>query len=54
MVIFDGKGYWCGRRRVNGQILDLWSTKKKDAARFHFREVAVKIASTLPQKVIFR
>lgn len=53
IVIFDGKGYWCGRRRQGSRVLEFWSTKKKDAARFHFPEVAQKIASTIPQRVTF-
>jgi hypothetical protein len=53
MVIFDGKGYWVKRRRVNGRVFDLWSPHKKDAAIFHFPEVARKIAASLPQKVSF-
>lgn len=53
LVIFDGEGYWIGRRRPNGRVVDLWSPHKKDAARIHFQAVAEKIASTLPQKVRF-
>lgn len=51
VMIFDGKGYWVGRRRPDGRCVDLWSPRKEDAARFHFRQVAEKIASTLPQRV---
>lgn len=51
VMIFDGKGYWVRRRRHDGKVYELWSPRKEDAARFHFLEVAKKIASTLPQKV---
>ena len=54
IVIYDGKGYWVGRRRPDGRIVDMWSSKRVDAAVFHFEEVARKIAATLPQRVIFR
>jgi hypothetical protein len=51
MVIFDGKGYWVGMRRPDGKVVHLWSTKKADAAKFHFYEVAKRIAATIPQPV---
>ena len=51
IVIHDGKGYWCARRRVDGRLIDLWSPKRKDAAIFHFLEVAQKIAASIPQTV---
>jgi hypothetical protein len=54
MTIFDGQGYWVGMRRPEGRIVHLWSPHKRDAARFTFRAVAEKIASTIPQKVTFR
>lgn len=54
ITIFDGRGYWVGMRRPEGRIVHLWSPHKKDAARIHFRAVAEKIASTIPQKVTFR
>jgi hypothetical protein len=53
-VIFDGKGYWCARRRPQGRALDMWSSRARDAARFHFLEAAKKIASTLPQRVTIK
>jgi hypothetical protein len=51
MVIFDGKGYWVGMRRPDGKFVHLWSTNKRDAAKFHFYEVAKRIAATIPQPV---
>jgi hypothetical protein len=51
VVIFDGKGYFVKRRRVDGRIVDLWSPRKQDAASFHFIEVARRFASTIPQRV---
>lgn len=53
-VIFDGKGYWVARRRVDERIIDLWSPKRADAAVFHFDVVARKMASTIPQRVTLR
>lgn len=53
-VIFDGKGYFVKRRRVDGRVVELWSPKREDAAVFHFREVARKIASTIPFPVKLR
>lgn len=51
-VIFDGKGYFVRRRRdAYGKAVQLWSSLKEDAAVFHFRAVAEKIASTIPFKV---
>jgi len=54
LVIFDGKGYFVKRRRVDGRIIDLWSPKRADAAVFHFDVVARKIALTIPQRVTLR
>lgn len=54
MVIFDGKGYWVGMRRPGGTIVHLWSSKKRDAAKFGFYEVARKIASTIQQPVTIK
>lgn len=53
-VIFDGKGYWVARRRVDESIIDMWSPKLADAAVFHFDVVARKIAATIPQRVSFK
>ena len=53
-VIFDGKGYWVSRRRVDGRIIDIWSPRRSDAAVFHFRPVAEKIAATIHQKVALK
>jgi hypothetical protein len=53
-VIYDGHGYWCARRRVDGRVLEMWSARRCDAARFHFLEVAQKVASTLPQRVVVK
>ena len=49
--ITDGHGYWVGRRRVDGRKLEFWSPKKRDAAKFHFREVAERISRDLPMRV---
>ena len=49
--IFDGKGYFVKRRRIDGRIIDLWSPRKRDAAKFYFIEVANKFAATIPQRV---
>jgi len=54
IVIFDGKGYFVRRRRPNGRVVDLWSPRKKDAARFYIPEAAQRFAATFPQKVEFR
>jgi hypothetical protein len=51
VVIFDGKGYFVKRRRVDGRVIDLWSPRKQDAALFHFLEVARRFTSTIPQRV---
>jgi hypothetical protein len=51
-VISDGKGYFVKRRRVDGRIIDLWSPRKKDAARFHFLYVAYAIAAAIPQHTV--
>jgi hypothetical protein len=53
VVIFDGKGYWVGMRRPRGKIVHIWSPKLKDAARFHFYEVALRVANEIPQPVQF-
>lgn len=53
-LIFDGKGYWVSRRRLDGRVLEFWSPRKQDAAVFHFLEVAKKIAKSLPQQTEIR
>ena len=50
-IIQDAEGYWCGRRRTDGRLIDFWSSRKVDAAKIHFHEVAKKIASQMPQSV---
>ena len=50
-VIRDENGYFVIRRRYNGKVFNMWSTRKRDAARFHFYEAAKKIAATIPQRV---
>lgn len=49
-IIFDGHGYFVRRRRSEGRVVDIWSPKLADAARFHFIEVAEKFAASFPQK----
>ena len=53
IIIYDGKCYWCARRRLNGRIIDMWSTLKVDAGRFHFPEAAQQIAKAIPQQTTF-
>ncbi len=50
-IIFDGEGYFVKLRRVNGKPIFLWSPRKRDAAHMHFREVAQRLASMMPQPV---
>lgn len=49
MIIKDSKGYWVSMRR-NPEPIHFWSTKKADAAQFHFYEAAERILKMLPQK----
>jgi len=51
-IITDGHGYWCGmRRKADGTPVTFWSSKRKDAARIHFREVAESLTKHIPQPV---
>ena len=50
-IITDGQGYFVRRRRLEERIVDIWSPRLSDAARFHFLEVAERIAATIPHTV---
>ena len=54
-IITDGHGYIAGRlRRIDNKVYTFWSSKKVDATRYHFYEVAERIAKLIssPVKIV--